>query len=149
MSARKYLPTLSDLVDRLSITLMKSIFIPDHAEEYRAEMDLIIHDIDVAIGEIKEHNAGFELGAAAIHAIQAIMLTNRAIWEGESKARAGGDQQDQLLKLTHSLNGQRNAAKNVLSALAGERRDWKVDAFAASLVKEYGNWQIFNPANDP
>jgi hypothetical protein len=31
---RMFLPTLSDLVDRLSIVQLKPIFIPEHREEY-------------------------------------------------------------------------------------------------------------------
>lgn len=52
--------------------------------------------------------------AKMIRAILIIMLTNRYIWENESKARLGGSEQDKLLKLTHSINGIRNTAKNVL-----------------------------------
>ena len=31
---RKYLPTLSELVDRLSISQLKEVFIADHKDEY-------------------------------------------------------------------------------------------------------------------
>ena len=148
MSERKYLPTLSDLVDRLSICQLKAIFIPEHAAEYRGEIALIMHDIDVAIEELKERDGGFSLGAQAIHAAQVIAIANRVIWEYESLARAGGSAQDKLLKFTHSINGVRNTAKNVLSAATGERRDWKIDCFAAEFVQQFGDWNIFNAAND-
>ena len=35
---RKYLPTLSELIDRLSITQLKEVFISDHKEEYSEEI---------------------------------------------------------------------------------------------------------------
>lgn len=135
--SRKYLPTLSDLIDRLSIVQLKSIFIPEHKAAYLAERGLIEHDIDLILKESGPINA------AAIHAIMVIMLTNRFIWENESKARAGGHEQDKLLKLTHSINGVRNSAKNQLAAIIGGRKDYKVDTLAADLPPEFGNWKVF------
>jgi len=139
MKQRRYLPTLADLIDRLTIVQLKSIFIPAHRAQYQLERRLIEHDIDLILGSLKHR-----IGAAEIHAIIVIMLTNRFIWENESKARDGGPEQDRLLKLTHSINGVRNAAKNKLSELAGGRRDYKIDCFAAELVKEFGDWNVFN-----
>jgi hypothetical protein len=73
-----------------------------------------------------------------------IQLTNRCIWESESKARAGGSEQDKLLKLTHSVNGVRNHSKNILAEVAGGRRDYKIDCFAEELIEEFGNWNILS-----
>ena len=42
MKKRKYLPTLAELVDRLSIIQLKEVFITEHKEEYGQE----IKDID-------------------------------------------------------------------------------------------------------
>ena len=41
MSERKYLPTLSELIDRLSIVQLKEVFIPDHKAEYAEEIAAI------------------------------------------------------------------------------------------------------------
>jgi len=136
MTERKYLPTLAELIDRLSIIMLKSIFISENRQAYREEMALIEHDIGALL-------AGKQLGALDVRAIMAIMLTNRFIWENESRARAGGDDQDKLLKLTHSVNGARNTAKNVLSKRLGDRLDLKIDCLAANLPPEFGKWQIF------
>ena len=138
MKRRKYEMTLADLIDRLSIIQLKAIFIPEHSKEYAAEQKLVEHDIDMILKASKRR-----LGAAEVHAILVIMLTNRFIWENESKARVGGPEQDRLLKLTHSINGVRAAAKNRLSGLFGGRMDYKVDALAADLPAEFGNWRIF------
>lgn len=135
---RKYLPTLSDLVDRLSIVQMKSIFLHERKAEYVAEMALITHDIDLILSGLDR-----PLGAKEVHAICAIMLANREIWLNESKARAGGSEQDKLLKFSHSVNGVRNTAKNVLAEIDGGRRDYKIDAISESLAPEFGNWNIF------
>lgn len=135
---RRYLPTLAELVDRMSIVQLKAIFIPENRAEYEQEIADIVHDIDLILSEKQQ-----ALGAEDIRAIMVIMLTNRCIWESESKARAGGPEQDHLLKFTHSVNGQRNAAKNVLSRSLGDRVDLKVDCFAADLPDEYQRWQIY------
>ena len=51
MPDRKYLPTLSELVDRLSIAQLKEVFIKDHKDEYAQEISDIIYDIQKLIYE--------------------------------------------------------------------------------------------------
>ena len=68
------------------------------------------------------------------------MLSNRYIWENESKVRNGTDQDSSLLKLTHSINGVRNSAKNVISYQTKERKDHKIDCLAAELKSDFQNW---------
>jgi len=43
---RKYLPTISDLIDRLSIIQLKEVFIPEHKKEYAQEIKDIVHDLN-------------------------------------------------------------------------------------------------------
>ena len=136
--SRKFLPTFSELVDRLSICLLKSIFIPKHKEEYLNEINLIKHDIDLIAKDKK-----LELSSDLIWSTMIVMLSNRYIWENESNARDGGDQDLNLLKLTHSINGVRNRAKNLISQQLGERVDLKTDCLAAELDSEFQNWNIF------
>jgi hypothetical protein len=139
---RKYLPTLAELIDRLSIVQQKEIFIHENKLEYKAERALIEHDIDLILSELNAKN-GYFLTANAVRAILMIMLTNHHIWVNESRARGGADDQDKLLKLTHSINGVRNEAKNQLAKEVGGRVDLKRDCFAESLIKDYGNWNVF------
>ena len=139
--SRKFLPTFSDLVDRLSICLLKSIFIPEHKEEYMKEIDLIKHDINLIFSE-----KDLKPSANLVWATMIIMLSNRYIWENEGKARNGEGQNLNLLKLTHSVNGVRNNAKNLLSKELGERVDLKTDCLAAELKSEFENWDIFRDA---
>jgi len=47
MTKRKYLPTLSELIDRLSIAQLKEVFIPEHKGEYSNE----IQDIELAVSD--------------------------------------------------------------------------------------------------
>lgn len=139
---RLYLPTLAELIDRLTIVQIKRIFIPTHAKSYAIEQGQIEHDIDVVLRE--KAASGLRVDAEMISAITIIMLANRTIWLSESEARAGGDAQDKLLKFSHSLNGVRSRAKNIVAEKVKERVDLKVDALAASLPEEYGNWRVFD-----
>ena len=47
MEKRKYLPTLAELIDRMSISQLKEVFIPEHKEEYGQE----IRDFSQSIGK--------------------------------------------------------------------------------------------------
>lgn len=134
MPIRKYLPTLSDLIDRLSIVQLKAIRIPENREAYIKERALIEHDIDLLLGEHK-------LGAIDVRAIMLIMLANDFIWLNESNARLGA--KSEMLRQTHAVNGVRNTAKNVLAKRIGERLDLKIDCLASDLPPEMGNWQVF------
>ena len=137
MTERKYLPTFAELVDRLSIVQLKMIFISEHRAAYEEERMLIEHDIDLWLKSEQRYFRALDL-----RAVMMIMLANRVIWDNESKARtAMGNEQDKLLKFTHSINGIRNTAKNVLSVGIGERLDLKVDCLAADLPVEFGNWK--------
>jgi len=137
MSERKYLPTLGDLLDRLSIVLMKTIFIPQHREDYKEERDLILHDIDLLLGEEAD---GRPLTAKDFHAAMVLMLANRVIWENESIARnAGGDQSFEQFRVIRSINGVRVAAKNRF-AHGNDRREWKVDMIANDIPPQFGKW---------
>lgn len=136
---RKYLPGLSDLIDRLTIVILKQINIPENREAYDKERGAILHDI-----RLLWCSANFTIPANAVDVIEAtvvVMLANKTIWDSESKARLGGNEQDHLLKFTHSINGCRNRAKNVIAKAAGERLDLKVDSLAADLPKEFGAWK--------
>ena len=51
MQNRKYLPTLSELIDRLSIVQLKEVFISEHKKEYAKEIADIVHDINLVLKE--------------------------------------------------------------------------------------------------
>ena len=57
MEKRKYLPTLSELIDRLSIAQLKEVFITEHKKEYAQEISDILYDIDLTL---QENNAIME-----------------------------------------------------------------------------------------
>ena len=129
---RKYLPTLSELIDRLSIAQLKEVFITDHKEEYAQEIKDIVHDIDLILND-----ENVRLSGKDVRAIVVLSQMNLHIWHNETKYRAGTG--DGNLGLTHGLNGIRNTAKNIIQDQAGGgRKDYKIDCLAA----EFKDWEI-------
>ena len=129
---RKYLPTLSELVDRLSIVQLKEVFIPEHKSEYSQEIADITHDIQVLLDE-----QGGKITAETIRAIVVLSQMNLHIWHNESNYRKGIKDGNNL-ELTHGLNGIRNVAKNRIQEVVGGRKDYKIDCLAA----DFKDWEI-------
>ena len=129
---RKYLPTLSELVDRLSIVQLKEVFIAEHKDEYSKEIADITHDIQVLLDE----QDGI-ITAETIRAIVVLSQMNLHIWHNESNYRKGIKDGNNL-ELTHGLNGIRNVAKNKIQEVVGGRKDYKIDCLAA----DFKDWEI-------
>ncbi len=131
MKERKYLPTVSELIDRLSIVQLKEVKIPEHKEEYAKEIKDIVHDLDMLMNWEKPTGE-------MIRAIVVLAQMNTHIWYNESSYRAG--EGDGNLGLTHGLNGIRNNAKNIIQDQLedGGRKDYKIDCIAA----EFKDWEV-------
>ncbi len=129
---RKYLPTLSELIDRLSIAQLKEVFISEHKKEYSSEISDILYDINLLL---KEQN--ININAETIRAIVVLSQMNLHIWHNESNYRKGIKDGNNL-ELTHGLNGIRNDAKNKIQEIIGGRKDYKIDCLAA----EFKDWEI-------
>ena len=128
---RKYLPTLAELIDRLSIIQLKEVFIPEHKKEYAKEIKDIVHDIDMLMNWEKP-------SGEMIRAIIVLAQMNLHIWHNVTKYRAG--EGDGNLGLTHGLNGIRNTAKNIIQDHVNDnsRKDYKIDCIAA----EFKDWEV-------
>ena len=126
MAERRYLPTVAELIDRLSIIQLKEVFITEHKEEYAKEIQDIVHDL-----------SELGLNGEMIRAIVVLSQMNLHIWHNESNYRKGIKNGNNL-ELTHGLNGIRNTAKNKIQELAGGRKDYKIDCLAA----EFQDWEI-------
>jgi len=131
MSNRKYLPTLSELIDRLSIAQLKEVFITEHKQEYAQEIADICHDIQMIL------HSSEDITADTIRAIVVLSQMNLHIWHNESNYRKGIKDGNNL-ELTHGLNGIRNTAKNKIQEIVGGRKDYKIDCLAA----EFKDWEI-------
>ena len=129
---RKYLPTLSELIDRLSIVQLKEVFIAEHKAEYGQEIKDIVNDIQILLDE----NKGV-VTAETIRAIIVLSQMNLHIWHNESNYRKG-IRDGNNLELTHCINGIRNTAKNKIQEVNGGRKDYKIDCLAA----EFKDWEI-------
>ena len=129
---RKYLHSLGDLIDRLSIVQLKEVFIPEHKDEYSQEISEIVHDIQMILDETEG-----QITAETIRAIVVVSQMNLHIWHNESNYRRGIKDGNNL-ELTHGLNGIRNTAKNVIQEVVGGRKDYKVDCLAA----DFKDWEI-------
>ena len=124
-------PSIAFLIDLLGIVTLKSIILgcnnPEKKEAYENEAQQIINSLDS-----KGQNGKL------IRAIQIGMLSNRLIWENETKARQGGREQDHLLPFTHTLNGMRLRAGNAIVNQTGGRKDLNLDRVDEDLCKKYG-----------
>lgn len=130
--SRKYLPTFAELIDRLSITQLKEVFITDHKIEYAKEIEDICHDIQECIDA-----GGGKVNAETIRAIVVLSQMNLHIWHNESNYRRGIKDGNNL-ELTHGLNGIRNTAKNKIQEAVGGRKDYKIDCLAA----DFKDWEV-------
>ena len=135
---RKYLPTLSELIDRLSIVQLKEVFIPEHKSEYSKEIADIIHDIQA---HINENDAVID--AEVIRAVVVLSQMNLHIWHNETNYRKGIKDGNNL-ELTHGLNGIRNTAKNKIQEVVGGRKDYKIDCIAA----DFKDWEVSWPSKE-
>jgi hypothetical protein len=130
--SRKYLPTLSELIDRLSILQLKEVFISENKDAYAQEIKDIVHDIQLILD-----NSDTKIDAEIIRAIVVLSQMNLHIWQNESNYRKG-IKEGNSLELTHGLNGIRNTAKNKIQEVVGGRKDYKIDCLAA----DFKDWEI-------
>lgn len=142
MTKRRYLPTLAELIDRLSIIQLKEVFIPEHKEEYAKEIADITHDIELLLSQPSDPDSDIPqctqdwITGDTIRAIIVLAQMNLHIWHNESEVRKGTGNGN--LELTHGLNGIRNVAKNKIQEIAGGRKDYKVDCLAA----DFEDWDV-------
>ena len=134
MSERKYLPTIGDLIDRLTINQIKEVLIPEHKEQYAKEIEDILHDVNLILKE-KE----IDVNINVLRAIVVLSQMNLHIWHNETKCRAAGVNENCDLRLSHGLNGIRVHAKNIINEiLNGGGIDHKVDCLAA----DFKDWKV-------
>jgi len=129
---RKYLPTLGELLDRLTITQIKEVKIPEHKDKYAQEIKEIMHDIQLILDS---NSIVFDV--KMLRALIVLSQMNLHIWVNESNFRSGIKEGNNL-ELTHGLNGIRNTAKNMIQDCIGGRKDYKIDCIAA----EFKDWEV-------
>ena len=111
---RKYLPTIADLIDSLSIDQIKEIKL-GNKQSYALEMKKISHDIDILISQKQ-----IKLTARLIRMVIILAQINLFIWNNKDQMQKDPKRYNQLLKLAHQLNGIRNRIKNLLLELSND-----------------------------
>ena len=129
---RKWLPTLGELIDRLSIHQLTEVFIPENKEYYAKEIRNLVHDIDMIL---KKHEG--KITGEVIRAVIVLSQMNAHIWYNESQVRKGEKGSDNLM-LTHGLNGIRNTSINKIMEVVGGRKDYKIDCIA----EKFKDWNV-------
>jgi len=128
---RSYHYTFAELIDRLCLAQMKE----NYGGDYKAEIQHILHDIDVHL------ESGVKIDANGIRAIIAMTQSNVEIWVGEDKERNGvedgrsWEEKYKSLLRTHRLNSSRSECKARLQILIGGATDKK-------LNYHQGEWNI-------
>lgn len=113
---RKFLPTLSDLIDSLTINQIKAVKFRNKKETYEKGLKNICHDIDLIV---KQRNVSID--AAFVRIIVRIAQLNFFIWELKDRMHnANPDDYAKFLTYAHELNGERNKMKNKISQIVGE-----------------------------
>ena len=131
MKSRKWLPTLGELIDRLSIHQLKEVFIAENKDNYAKEIKDMVHDIDIVLKEHKD-----KIDGEVIRHLIFLAQMNTNIWYNETKVRRGD--KDGNLHLTHGLNGIRQTASNKIMEVVGGRKVYKIDCIAA----DFKDWDI-------
>ena len=133
MSERKkrYMPTTAENIDRLVISSLKELKIPEYRGNFTREINDIVHDLDLDFEDKKVMLTG-----NLVRDIVILAVMNNEIWHNESNFRKGIKEGNDL-ELTHGLNGIRNVAKNKIQTQVdnSERKDYKIDN-----VKAYPQW---------
>ena len=138
MDQRRFLPTLSELIDRLSIVQLKEVKIPEHKSEYSQEIADIVHDIQLIMNQ-----KDVVITAELLRAVIVCAQMNAHIWYNETNVRSGVAGPS-MLDLTHGINGIRNTAKNKIQEVVGGRKDYKIDCIAA----DFKDWEVSWPKKD-
>ena len=134
-------PSISFLIDLLSIVTLKSIKLgcnnQEKKEAYEKEAREIMNTLNSKFTDLELEQAMGDYGML-IRAIQINMLSNELIWSNETKARLGGEEQNHLLPLTHTLNGMRMRSGNAILNQVGGRKDLNLDRVNEELCKKFG-----------
>lgn len=126
MQERKYMPSFAELIDRLNIVQMKSVFAKEGKEKFDQEISDILHDIQLFLDE------GVIVTADIIRAIIVMTQANLEIWKNEDGVRELNDNRKveaiaKTLLYTHALNSTRCTAKTRVQNLIGGRIDPKIN----------------------
>ena len=138
MSQREFLLSLAELIDRMTITQIKTVRISEGKEDFLKELRSLRSDIDDIISE-----KGIKLTGEVLQSVIILSQLNLHIWINKDEMQKVIDREDEYLKLlkyAHQLNGYRNNIKNSLLKLEGAidqsqvRSNFEVDGLRLDLI---------------
>ena len=112
MNERQYKLPFGELIDKITISQLRETLL--NTESYAEEIKQLEHDIDAVI-----HESGIILNARTTRIIFLIAQLNTLIWTFKDSMGDGSDNDKYVkyLKLSHQVNGLKNALKNRLIAM--------------------------------
>ena len=116
-NSRQFLPPMSELIDRLTVTQIKQNLLGDESDDFYAEITKLINDINLIIDE-KE----LKLSGQLIRAIVMMSQINLHIWRNKDMMQENLENETAYLaylKKAHQMNGVRNLLKNYILGLEG------------------------------
>lgn len=116
-NSRQFLPPMSELIDRLTVTQIKQNLLGDESDDFYAEITKLINDINLIIDE-KE----LKLSGQLIRAIVMMSQINLHIWRNKDLMQENLENETAYLaylKKAHQMNGVRNLLKNYILGLEG------------------------------
>lgn len=113
---RQCLVPFSELLDKLTITQIKEILVPEQRASFSEEIRRLTHDINlISEGKVVKVTARF------IRLIIVLAQINLHIWHTKEIMMENPDRFEECMKLAHQLNGIRNQTKNLLMEEAGPK----------------------------
>ena len=114
-STTRYIyPSMSELIDRLTVVQLKEVLVPKGKESFGREIRRIENELDMIFS-----HAGKTLSSRFIRLVIALAQINLHIWKEKERMTHDESRFDQHLKLSHQLNGLRNQLKNELLEKVG------------------------------
>lgn len=135
MSERKWLPTVGEMLDRITILELRHLHNPSQREAIKSEIDDLLDDINLALPK-SPYPA---ITAQFLREVIILAQFNTHIWNNEDMARKGEKNGNELY-FTHSCNGVRCRAKDRLNKRVNNRLDTKVNAIAADVPDFEPSW---------
>lgn len=132
---KKWLPSLGELLDRLTICELKHLHNPDQRESIAQEIQDLLSDINLELPK-SPYPA---VTAQFLRDLIVLAQFNTHIWNSEDNARKG-DKEGNDLFFTHQCNGIRCRAKDRLTKKVNGRIDPKVNAIAAEIPDFEPSW---------
>lgn len=131
----RFVPSLGDLIDRLTVDQLKEAFHENIRKSVRNEIHDLEHDID---GWAERHH--IKLSGRNVRVVIVLAQINYEIWMCKERIREDPQHYDRWLKRAHQLNGIRNQMKNLLLArVQGESR---VCGASNVSVDDLQDWNI-------